>query len=868
MHPTLHSPRRSPAACAPLVAIVTALLLGLIAAPRAAAQSGCAPSESNHQLQTVLPLELLDYLEQNAASPFVEAFLVAQLTVAGNEEHWLGACARQFIQTPLDSVAVLRGRRLPVDQVLAAFRDAERQRQADERIRGGSLAALVSGLTTTRDAPSWAAALPFLEAAQHGCGTGELCRQLSEASGVIRHALAQQDTLRITETGRDMLATERAAASEAHTRDSLAHAQLTDSLRTLRERISNAQLPADSAVLLALSDTLRGHLQMAAATLNSAREEFLGLDQKLQAAMATVQVARDRAASLTAAVSAAVAKLSTALSDAPASVALSAPVSASSSAIQVSAVVAPPSPLAVSAAAPAARASNVLLELTDFVIARAKQELVLGFLAGVYEFGRSSNGRAVAAAFPSTFTMMENLSTARGSRLSVVAAGQVPLTVWRATIADDYVRLPGHLLTHYCAAPARCHTQFQAVRPALDAMQRVLAGDDIFDIVRAFPDRVPLTSASARADTMLRYGLGMVAALAEGFRIQGIAATADPLRHPYILTSRSLVQSRPAQQQAFVRILLISAIPSGLETLANRPDSLLFRLQEAARSLEALAAPARAAEAGSGARVVVRNATGAVLHAFDVGRAFLAAGEHGGLDALRSRWDTVLAVLPPLAERDYPLFMARTTAMVRSLSGSSPSAPVLQLMGLAANLTSAQNSADVRAAFEAAAAPAGLWQEKRYGQGRRTSITAFPGIAAGGEQIVDGALGATVGGSAQIGVEYQFGRRVSGGPEERGCWGGMFCSAGLFLPVIDLGTLLTYRVSGGDAEAHPNESFRQVFAPGLYLSLGLGHSPLALLGGVQFVPGIRSVTDNNGTREADAFRFGAALAVDLTVFRL
>ncbi|HEU4881123.1 MAG TPA: hypothetical protein VFT45_02725, partial [Longimicrobium sp.] len=222
--------------------------------------------------------------------------------------------------------------------------------------------------------------------------------------------------------------------------------------------------------------------------------------------------------------------------------------------------------------------------------------------------------------------------------------------------------------------------------------------------------------------------------------------------------------------------------------------------------------------------------------------------------------------------RDYPLFMARTIALVDSLGvRNAMASQTLQLMGLAANLSSAQTSADVRAAFEGAAAPVGLWQEKRYGQGGRTTITAFPGFAGGFEDVIgSGRDGWTAGAAAQIGFEYQLGRRVSLDGADRGCgWViKLFCSVGIFIPVVDLGTLVTYRLDNdAGVDETPNDSFRQVIAPGVFLSLGIRHSPLALLVGAQFIPTIREVASTDDTDDANAWRLGAALALDVPLFR-
>jgi hypothetical protein len=102
--------------------------------------------------------------------------------------------------------------------------------------------------------------------------------------------------------------------------------------------------------------------------------------------------------------------------------------------------------------------------------------------------------------------------------------------------------------------------------------------------------------------------------------------------------------------------------------------------------------------------------------------------------------------------------------------------------------------------------------------------------------------------------------------------------AGLFLAVLDLGTLTSTRIAeetssknGVDVEvdSEPNLSFRQVFAPGAFVTLGVA-GPLVIGGGVQAVPEARKVRiADTATQESTSaleggFRALGFVSVDVT----
>jgi hypothetical protein len=236
---------------------------------------------------------------------------------------------------------------------------------------------------------------------------------------------------------------------------------------------------------------------------------------------------------------------------------------------------------------------------------------------------------------------------------------------------------------------------------------------------------------------------------------------------------------------------------------------------------------------------------------------------------VRDDWQNLGGVVEALAAGNHNRALTGTLGLVAGVTGSAATPRFVAVAGLAARLADARSGDDVRSAFEAAATPVGGWQAKRYREGGRGSVTAFPGATAGAEWLVgDGRPGAALGLALPIGYELQLLSRADGsGTTTPGCALGV-CSVGLFLPVLDLGGLVSYRVSGTEAvESTPNTSLRQVFAPGAFLSLGLGRTPATLLLGGQFMPAQRKVTDEEAGLSGNVFRFGVGISADVVLLR-
>ncbi len=221
-----------------------------------------------------------------------------------------------------------------------------------------------------------------------------------------------------------------------------------------------------------------------------------------------------------------------------------------------------------------------------------------------------------------------------------------------------------------------------------------------------------------------------------------------------------------------------------------------------------------------------------------------------------------------LEHRDYAEAALALTAAVNLMDASLPKW-VERFLPLLVDLAEAKDSGEVAAALDRAIAPIGSWRLKR--QKPLWSISALVGGAFGYEVPRDGEApggqafeGGWAGGlMAPIGLEYSW-------PVAK-AW-----SAGLLLSVLDVGQVTWSRLEEqkqdeeeAGAETVPDTSLSQVFSPGLYLVFGAGNTPFTFGIGGSYAPGLRaytfSVDDVGAERDISVLRFGAFLAVDVTL---
>lgn len=850
---------------------------------------GCALPADDEPLRVSLPLDLLDHLQRLSSSVFVHAFLVSFVAAPDAGSHRLSRCAREFLNAKPSDIKALRPQLPDAAEIIEALRRAELTRQSVLKIADSARSASALVARLDRDTPVANLDTIWTQIA-HLCEADSARTKQAGACTPVWTMVKKVAAFRVARAERDRLSAQERQATDVlqasqKAQDATTRNRTSDTVAAVHH-LEAAVNVGDSVLARRELDSVRVLWQpkldsaaaaVAAATLaaNEAGTRRQQVEKQLDSALQEMHAA----ATVVEALLKALPSLRQGLDK----------VSGPDINVRMSSEKAPAQLQATPN--PSVPAASVLLQLTDFILDRARREAINSFVIDLYDVVRDHP--VLQVGFPDSWQLMKGLVPANESHMSAVAVGRIPLTTWRATLTDDFLSFPVNLIeggpVALCGGqgeawasptaagtPSSCAYRVALLRPVAQFSRQLLQGERVLDIL----GRSGSFAAASAPGLPLGWrrvveGLSVVASLADAYVVQGRVADVDVQKEPYILTVRSLAQVSPAQRDAFVRLLIVRAISHEAD-LPDKldPTALYNAVVDGTRQIERLAASQRAADSSRAQLAqLVQISFAAIGDAVDV------AGTIGGdspmLDSVRTQWRAVSGTLEPLVGGDYGLALSRTVVLLRQLRGRDLPAPALTLITLASSLSDARDANQVQLAFEAAASPVGEWQEKRYGTGGAT-ITAFPGLGAGVEWVSTKGINAagageaarTVGVSLPVGIEWLFSYNKVGDTRPPNCKLGVVCAAGFFVPIVDLGALLSYRVSGSDAvHSEPNATMRQVFSPGLFLSFPLTrHIPGTLLLGGQFMPSLRSVDTPAGTESRSAWRVGANLGLDVTLF--
>jgi hypothetical protein len=858
--------------------LVPALFAGALAPGSLAAQPASGGSETCGQgdptasLQLTLPMEVIDHLERVSRSVFVHAFLLEFVAGDRTSGHPYPACARALREARTEQLAQLRQHVPPAPDLLEALRRAESARVNAERNAAsiGNINWALDRLVTDQSPGTLDLVIDRFGQTIEGCTWFGICptvRTLNEQALKLVRQRAQVGTLdlelrrhREQHPGEPPAAPAESAVAPADTAAAGVPPSPLPPPDTAAERLRR----------WVLDDSLK------AAALETARRDAEALRVELLDTLGTfrnrlsqndrIRLAQRHLGLPTTAM----------LPPGPA-------------------VTVPP---LTGPGAPAAVPPSVAAAATDFVIDRAKREIVNGFVVSLYP--RAKEERILREIFPDTWNLMLGLAgTPNGeipATLSAIDVGRVPLTAWRATLTGDFTRLPIRLLSDETLAvcdtralrlrPVRntadydrevrtafpeCFRHRAALSPLVEATTRLIQGDPILRVIADVPDGFLKLPAEAAAELRrVEQGVFLVGELASAYVAQGSVLAADPERHPFVLTARSLKQARGGQQRIMTNLLLIrlgtqagQSMPTvvKLEDLDAAIERVVGHLERIAQRTE------RPDLTRAEAAVAVRSGFDAIGEGIDLARA-LGAAESPAMREIADRWRDYGSVVEPLIGGDYGLAFGRSMILFQQIRNTALPAPVTTFLALSASLSEAQDGEQLRRAFEAAASPVGGWQAQRQGLAG-LAVVAYPGANYTRETVSRRAEDPqTVGtGAHAAGLALPVGLHLQSG-YGLGC--PFICSFGVFVPLLDLGTMFSYRLNGADGvQDQPNGSLRQLFAPGVFGTFAFSRTfPLSLYGGWQFVPDFRQVEGTGDAPARGVRRWVVGTGVDVNLFSI
>jgi len=178
-------------------------------------------------------------------------------------------------------------------------------------------------------------------------------------------------------------------------------------------------------------------------------------------------------------------------------------------------------------------------------------------------------------------------------------------------------------------------------------------------------------------------------------------------------------------------------------------------------------------------------------------------------------------------------------------------------------VATAQSSADMETALSSAALPAGSYRIKRNSF-FDISLNAYAGVFGGVESFSGSVPSNVKSSSASAGFTAPVGLTFSWGSTKNDKLTGS--SYTLFLSVLDVGAVTSFRLTHDAASTLPNLTWGNVIAPGGYFVYGFKNSPLSLGFGAQYGPQLSSVSTASAVTLPSAWSARVFLAVDIPVF--
>lgn len=196
------------------------------------------------------------------------------------------------------------------------------------------------------------------------------------------------------------------------------------------------------------------------------------------------------------------------------------------------------------------------------------------------------------------------------------------------------------------------------------------------------------------------------------------------------------------------------------------------------------------------------------------------------------------------------------------------------------NILSAKEASEVEAALNELV-PKGSYtvkNTKRFAM----SLSAYPGVLLGQETVkkypVDN-MGNIIPGSGKksfnsfsaapylpIGIDFSF-HPMSKNKLKARAQQNKHGSMNIGIQLVDLGAVLNYRLnSDTTVDSAPEIGFKQFFSPGAQVMWHFNNSPVVIGAACNYTPDLREIAQDGFTYKANAIRYGVFVAVDVTFF--
>ncbi len=232
-----------------------------------------------------------------------------------------------------------------------------------------------------------------------------------------------------------------------------------------------------------------------------------------------------------------------------------------------------------------------------------------------------------------------------------------------------------------------------------------------------------------------------------------------------------------------------------------------------------------------------------------------------------------------LSSKDYTMMLYNSLDLLNVLDpkASSKLSLYMKYVSLAAEISSVDSISQVKNILNGLIAPVTSYTVKRSNK-LTIGLNSYVGVSSGYE-FLDGSNQFSKSGSVQFAPTAMIGLDISWKSRDifkciqNNNPNPVRCSNGFFLSIFDIGSVVNYRISNttnttSTVNQLPKINFTQLLSPGLFWIHGLNNTPLSYYLGIQYTPGLRSITDNGVTTQSNAIRATLGFVVDIPFFTL
>lgn len=510
--------------------------------------------------------------------------------------------------------------------------------------------------------------------------------------------------------------------------------------------------------------------------------------------------------------------------------------------------------------APGFNQSARLWGATDFLVARAEQELRAW---AVDRFIEKICGNESKIKIDGELVFKKSCAIASGIELPGFLGG---MTTYQAAMREDLAHLPFHMLKHMAnVGPIEKKDAYSLFALLGKAIESEIGGSGAIAAIQSIASdtsHVPISCTDTPAAAISFQAAALLGSLLVSGPTSGeVDIPKDDTS--WVFALMALAINATDAGSGITKGWPAACVPVGQVPFdVEKTFRLATALKVLADNLAGAAAQLKNAPAGADESYrldVYAGMLRATIHAFVT---VLDAYDGGKLlsPSIKETLAVCETVAGDLAQANYAGAVI-TIGEVVAAAGLKAAFPkeFPRIASFGVDIAQATTADAAAAAFDRFAAPVGSYKRKRTG-GWYAGVNGYLGFGGALEFAqqapdtwTDAKWGFSPGFWASFGIE--------------GGYGGECGSIALLFQAVDLGVLASWRIRGDHdaASATPDVGVRQVFSPGAHIVWGIPNAPLSLAAGVSLAPSLRELK-NLVDQDANALRVGVNLAVDIPIF--